>query len=142
MVYFEPVPVFGGDKFTGWSCELPEGEYFFGDPGKMALSKFKTEIEKIQFGVFEDFESDAIIAVESYPSSVKLFDLTHDETKLNLFFCCSSKIALMSACMVRPVREFNARKVVLTERAVLTVKNSRISLSSVTLGTVVVCPHN
>lgn len=103
---------------TGFLCELPEGEYYIGDPNEMLLPGVGRTIKNLNTGTFTDAESDAVIVL--HPFNNERFNLVSPRGVVKIF-SESGIIALMSEDIVKPLPEFKDNKVTFVGRMVVEV---------------------
>jgi hypothetical protein len=99
----------------GFTCELPEGMYYIGDPNEMLLPGILSTIGNLNSGTFQDVESDAIIVL--HPFWAYKYTLDNGTT----IETADGVIALMSADIVKPAPAFEEQQIFFDQRVVVTV---------------------
>ena len=104
---------------TGFTSELPPGNYYIGDPEVMMKPGILATTKNLYTGTFQEVETGAIIVLN--PVSNNYFQCSiYGSPDVNIFIE-GSFIALMSAEIVKPLPEFDDYKITFVGRAVVEV---------------------
>ena len=114
---------------TGFTCELPPGTYYVGDPNKMLYPGILATIGNLHTGTFEDVTSEAIIVIHSFGCNRFWFSETTED---DFIFSESGTIAVMSEDIVNPLPENDAYKITFNKRLVVAINSLKMSIRMLT----------
>jgi len=114
---------------SGFTCELPPGTYYVGDPNKMLFPGILATIGNLDTGAFEDTNSEAIIVIHSFVSNRFWFSETSED---DFIFSESGTIAVMSEDIVNPRPENDAYTMTFNKRVVIDVNSLKMSIRILT----------
>ena len=113
---------------TGFTCELPIGIYYIGDPDEMLDSDVKESIDHLDTGVYEDGNSDAILMLHQF--NIKNFMILLPNNKSSTIYIKTGRIGIVNRYLLKE-DTVTKNKFVLHDRHVLDVNifENKITIS-------------